>query len=83
MAPEMGIDIQAIFVRQFAPFIFTHQFVGVFENLIPLGLGLFLLTKPTTSLSWLGSLSVAFLLGVGAALAIGGALLAVGSGTLA
>lgn len=43
--------------------------------LISLVLGLLLLTKPFKALSWLGSLSVAVLLGVGAALAIGGALL--------
>jgi len=43
--------------------------------LVALLFGLLLLTKPFKSLSWLGSLSVAFLLGVGAALAIGGALL--------
>jgi hypothetical protein len=43
--------------------------------LIGLVFGLLLLTKPLKSLSWLGSLSVAVLLGVGAALAIGGALL--------
>lgn len=42
---------------------------------IPLVLGLLLLTKPFKTISWLGSFSVAFLLGVGAALAIGGALL--------
>ncbi len=38
-------------------------------------MGLLLLTRPLKGLSWLGSLSVAVLLGVGAALAIGGALL--------
>jgi hypothetical protein len=43
--------------------------------LIPLLFGLLLLTKPLKRLSWLGSLSVALLLGVGAALAIGGALM--------
>jgi hypothetical protein len=43
--------------------------------LIPLAFGLLLLTKPFKRLSWLGSFSVAFLLGVGAALAIGGALM--------
>jgi hypothetical protein len=42
---------------------------------IPLVLGLLLLTKPSKTLSWLGNLSVAVLLGVGSALAIGGALL--------
>jgi hypothetical protein len=43
--------------------------------LISLVLGLLLLTKPFKVLSGLGNLSIAFLLGVGAALAIGGALL--------
>jgi len=38
-------------------------------------MGLFLLAKPSKTLSWLGNLSVAVLLGVGSALAIGGALL--------
>jgi len=42
---------------------------------LPLVLGLLLLTKPLKKISWLGSLSIAFLLGVGAALAISGALL--------
>jgi hypothetical protein len=49
---------------------------GAFLLLITsLVLGLLLLTKPFKAISWLGSLSVAVLLGVGAALAIGGALL--------
>lgn len=43
--------------------------------LLSLLMGLFLLTKPSRTLSWLGNLSVSVLLGVGAALAIGGALL--------
>jgi hypothetical protein len=38
-------------------------------------MGLFLLAKPSKTLSWLGNFSVAVLLGVGSALAIGGALL--------
>jgi len=42
---------------------------------ISLLMGLLLLTKPFKGISWLGSLSVAFLVGVGAALAIGGAML--------
>ncbi len=41
---------------------------------VPLVLGLLLWTKLKTSWAWMGNLSVAFLLGVGAALAIGGAL---------
>ncbi len=43
--------------------------------LIPLVMGLLLLTKMTKRLSWLGAWSVALMLGVGAALAVGGALL--------
>jgi hypothetical protein len=42
---------------------------------LPLLLGLLLLTKARGSSAWLGNSSVAFLFGVGAALAIGGALL--------
>jgi hypothetical protein len=41
---------------------------------VPLVLGLLLWTKLKTSWAWVGNLSVAFLFGVGAALAIGGAL---------
>ena len=41
---------------------------------VPLVLGLLLWTKLKTSWAWLGNFSVAFLIGVGAALAIGGAL---------
>lgn len=43
--------------------------------LVSLLLGLFLLAKPSKTLSWLGNISVAVLMGTGAALAIGGALL--------
>lgn len=43
--------------------------------LIALAFGLLLLLKPIKPLSWLGNLSVGLMLGVGAALAIGGALL--------
>ncbi|MFB0535808.1 MAG: hypothetical protein ACETWR_12600 [Anaerolineae bacterium] len=42
---------------------------------VPLVLGLLLWTKLKTSWAWLGNFSLAFLLGVGAALAVGGALL--------
>jgi hypothetical protein len=42
---------------------------------IPLVLGLLLLLKPLRPTRWLGNLSLAYLLGVGAALAISGALL--------
>jgi hypothetical protein len=43
--------------------------------LVPLGMGVLLLTKASKRLSWLGAWSVALMLGVGAALAVGGALL--------
>jgi len=59
--------------------LFTSIELGEWGRVSLLGiallLGLLLLTHPVRSLSWLGSVSVAFLLGVGAALAIGGALL--------
>lgn len=42
--------------------------------LIPLLLGLLLLTKARSNLAWLGNTSLGFLFGIGAALAIGGAL---------
>ena len=42
--------------------------------LVPLLLGLLLLAKGRVSTAWLGNISVGFLFGVGAALAIGGAL---------
>lgn len=52
---------------------------GSWGRVLALGIslifGLLLLTKPFKGISWLGSLSVAFLVGVGAALAIGGAML--------
>jgi hypothetical protein len=44
--------------------------------LLPLLLGLLLLSKGRAGLAWLGNSSMAFLFGVGAALAIGGALVA-------
>lgn len=48
--------------------------VGYWHLLIPLLLGLFLLAKGRVSTAWLGNISIGFLFGVGAALAIGGAL---------
>ncbi|MGB5931911.1 MAG: hypothetical protein WBH57_02430 [Anaerolineae bacterium] len=48
--------------------------VAYWHLLIPLLLGLLLLAKGRISTAWLGNISVGFLFGVGAALAIGGAL---------
>jgi hypothetical protein len=79
----VGYAVVVVFHNVLAPKLLTPlvealgdgEWVQVVLMLIPLLLGLLLLTKPLKSLSWLGSLSVAFLLGVGAALAISGALL--------
>ncbi len=51
------------------------QWIDVILLALPLLFGLLLLLKPVKALSWLGNLSLAILLGVGAALAISGALL--------
>jgi len=59
------------------PFLMTPLREDAAANLylgIPLVLGLLLLTKVTPSFSFLGNVSVAFMLGVGAGLAMGGAL---------
>jgi hypothetical protein len=47
---------------------------GNWPLFIPLALGLLLLTKVKASWAWLGNSAVAFILGVGVAVAIGGAL---------
>jgi hypothetical protein len=47
---------------------------GNWQLFIPLALGLLLLTKAKASWAWLGNSAVAFILGVGVAVAIGGAL---------
>lgn len=59
-----------------SPRLFTlvRDPVGYWHLLIPLLLGLLLLAKGRVSTAWLGNISVGFLFGVGAALAIGGAL---------
>lgn len=44
------------------------------DLLIPLVLGVLLLTKVRPSIAWVGNVAMAFLFGVGAALAVGGAL---------
>lgn len=79
----VGYAIVLIFHNVLAPKLFTPLVAAVGEASwgqttllgIALVFGLLLLLKPIRSLSWLGNLSVAVLLGVGAALAIGGALL--------
>lgn len=83
----VGVSVGYAFVVAFhtvlAPKVFSPLAAALGEGdweqvllqCIPLLLGLLLLTKPFKITSWLGNLSVAFLLGVGAALAIQGALL--------
>ena len=61
-----------LYPRLIAPL--SSDALGNWIALIPLVLGLLLLFKAKTSWSWLGNISMAYLFGVGAALAIGGAL---------
>ncbi|MEJ2208675.1 MAG: hypothetical protein P8129_06515 [Anaerolineae bacterium] len=79
----VGYAVVIAFHNVLAPKLFSPLVSGVQEGnwgqasllLIALVFGLLLLLKPFRSLSWLGNMSVALMLGVGAALAIGGALL--------
>lgn len=79
----VGYAVVIAFHSVLAPKLFTPLVMAVDEGnwghtsllLLALAFGLLLLLKPFKSLSWLGNLSVALMLGVGAALAIGGALL--------
>jgi hypothetical protein len=79
----VGYGLVIAFHNVLAPKVLAPLVVAVDEAnwdemtllLIALGFGLLLLLKPVKPLSWLGNLSVGLMLGVGAALAIGGALL--------
>lgn len=79
----VGYAVVLVFHNVLAPKLFTPLVASVGEAswgettllAIALVFGLLLLLKPFKALSWLGNLSVAVMLGVGAALAIGGALL--------
>ncbi len=79
----VGYAVVIAFHNVLAPKLFSPLVRAVEEAnwgqitllLIALTFGLLLLLKPIKSLSWLGNLSVGLMLGVGAALAIGGALL--------
>lgn len=78
-----GYAVVLVFHNVLAPKLFTPLVTAVGEAswgqtmllTIALVFGLFLLLKPIRPVSWLGNLSIALMLGVGAALAIGGALL--------
>ena len=79
----VGYALVIAFHNVLAPKVLAPLVVAVQESnweemtllLIALGFGFLLLLKPIRPLSWLGNLSVGLMLGVGAALAIGGALL--------
>ncbi len=73
----LGYSIVVAIQDVLLPRLFTplaRDPVGYWHLLIPLLLGLLLLAKGRASIAWLGNISVGFLFGVGAALAIGGAL---------
>jgi hypothetical protein len=79
----VGYAVVIAFHSVLAPKVLAPLVVAVDEAnweqttllLIALGFGLLLWLKPIKSLSWLGNMSVGLMLGVGAALAIGGALM--------
>lgn len=83
----VGVAIGYVVVVAFHAILASKLFVPMVEAIsegdwqkilllaIPLVLGLLLLLKPLRLTRWLGSISLAYLLGVGAALAISGALL--------
>jgi hypothetical protein len=65
---------QVLYPKIFVPLL-TGSFLERLLALIPLILGVLLLMKLSPRTSWLGTPSVAFLVGVGAAVAVGGAVM--------
>jgi len=65
---------QVLYPKVFLPLL-TGNFVERLLALIPLIFGALLLMKLSPRTAWLGNLSVAFLVGVGAAVAVGGAVM--------
>ena len=63
---------QVLYPKVFVPLL-TGSFLERLLALIPLVLGVLLLMKLSPRTAWLGTPSVAFLVGVGAAVAVGGA----------
>jgi hypothetical protein len=75
---SVGYTAVIVFHNILRPHLFERLQENAADNwpyLIPLLFGVLLLTKAGRSVAWLGNASLAFLFGVGAALAIGGALL--------
>jgi len=74
---SIGYTAVIVFHNVLRPHLFEplqKDATGHWPYVIPLLLGLLLLTKASRSLAWLGNTSLGCLFGVGAALAIGGAL---------
>jgi len=65
---------QVLYPKVFVPLL-TGSFLERLLALIPLVLGVLLLMKLSPRTAWLGTPSVAFLVGVGAAVAVGGAVM--------
>ena len=65
---------QVLYPKVFLPLL-TGSFVERLLALVPLIFGVLLLMKLSARTAWLGNVSVAFLVGVGAAVAVGGAVL--------
>lgn len=75
---SVGYAVVVVVHNVLRPWLFAPLLEDATANwpyFLPLLLGLLLLTKARGSSAWLGNSSVAFLFGVGAALAVGGALL--------
>ena len=66
-----GLALRVIWSRFFAPLIYDRDF----SLIVPLVLVVFLLVKGLPKYAYIGNLSVAYLVGVGAAVALSGALL--------
>jgi len=65
---------QVLYPKVFIPLL-TGNFIERLLALVPLILGVLLLMKLSPRTAWLGTPSVAFLVGVGAAVAVGGAVM--------
>ena len=65
---------QVLYPKVFLP-LFTGSFPERLLALVPLVLGILLLMKLSPRAAWLGTPSLAFLVGVGAAVAVGGAVM--------
>ncbi len=65
---------QVLYPKVLLP-LFTGSFLESLLALVPLILGVLLLMKLSSRMTWLGTPSLAFMVGVGAAVAVGGAVM--------